>query len=167
MTSIISTFPADATTIALIVLLISAFVIAFKIMKMVLEAVTVAAVSGIFYLVMAFSVLEGGPSLNSFLLYAFLGSGLYMVFSFMSSAYSLASALLEIPYRLLMYGLKPFGWIYRKAMEKKKLDNLRKKLENEREKFERRKKNKGGGKGEDGNDTKEVVLDKVNPEKKD
>lgn len=165
MSLALSSFSADATTILLVILLVSAFVVAFKIMKMVMESIFVAAISGTFYVAMAMFVLEANPSLNSFLLYAFLGSGLYMAFSFLSSAYSLVGSLLEIPYRIALYALKPFKWIYSHFREKRKLENLRQKLEKEGEKLRGSKDKKDSS--NNGADTKEVVLDKVNPKEDD
>ena len=78
------------STIVLVLMLAAVFVIAFKVMELVFETLTVSALSGGFYV--AYTVLIGGGMeqivLNDLLLFAVLGAAFYMAYSFLSSAYT-------------------------------------------------------------------------------
>jgi hypothetical protein len=152
---VISQLPQDVATVLLIVLLVVVFVAAFKIMSMVFETVMVSALSAGFYAALS-QVLNYSFSFNQMLTYAFLGAVLYMSYSFLASAYSIARTVLKIPYRLIMIGLKPFKWGYEKVREEVKLRKMRKKAE--------RKKTSSTDSNDSGS-TKEVVLDKVQKDK--
>jgi hypothetical protein len=152
---VISQLPQDVATVVLIVLLVVVFVAAFKIMSMVFETVMVSALSAGFYAALS-QVLNYSFSFNQMLTYAFLGAVLYMSYSFLASAYSIARTVLKIPYHLIMIGLKPFKWGYEKVKEEVKLRKMRKKAE---------RKKSSSTKSNDSGSTKEVVLDKVQKDK--
>lgn len=155
---IISQLPQDVATIVLIVLLVVVFVVAFKIMSMVFETVMVSALSAGFYAALS-QVLNYSFSFNQMLTYAFLGAVLYLTYSFLASAYSIARTMLKIPYHLLLLVLKPFKWIYTKIREEVKLKKLQRKAE--------KRKSPGSSKDADSDSTKEVVLDKVKKDSED
>lgn len=146
---IISQLPQDIATAGLIVLLVLVFVVAFKVMKMVFETITVSVLSGAFYVALT-QLFSFSFSFNQLLTYAFLGAVLYMAYSFLASAYSLARTVLKIPYHLIMLALYPFKLAYSKIREEIKL----KKMQRERN---RKQSSNSGSSGS----TKEVVLDKV------
>lgn len=151
---VISQLPQDVATAVLIVLLIVVFIVAFKIMKMVFETITVSVLSGVFYLALT-QLFSFNFSFNQMLTYAFMGAVLYMAYSFLASAYSLARTVLKIPYHLIMVGLYPFRKLYSKAREEIKIWNYRRK----RDKGSKSQKSSSSG------STKEVVLDKVKKDK--
>lgn len=96
---ILQNLSTDAQSLLLIILLVVAFVVAFKIMEMIFETILVSALSAVFYL--ALSYFFGFPlALDRILLFAFLGATLYMGYSFLASAYTIASMLIGIPYRV-------------------------------------------------------------------
>lgn len=121
---IISQLPPDIATAVLIVLLVAVFVIAFKLMKMVFETITVSVLSAAFYGALSL-VLNYSFSLNQMLSYAFLGATLYLSYSFVASAYGLARSLLEIPYHILLLLLKPVKALYRYTRKKYRLWKIR------------------------------------------
>lgn len=151
---VISQLPQDVATAVLIVLLIVVFVIAFKIMKMVFETITVSVLSAVFYIALT-QLFSFSFSFNQMLTYAFMGAVFYMAYSFLASAYSLAQTVLKIPYHIIMIGLYPFKKLYSKAREEIKIWNYR------------RKNNKSveTDNSTDSGSTKEVVLDKVKKDK--
>lgn len=104
----IEAIPQQYSTIVLVLMLAAVFVIAFKVMELVFETLTVSALSGGFYV--AYTVLIGGGMeqivLNDLLLFAVLGAAFYMAYSFLSSAYTLARKVIHVPYIMLT-------WIYR------------------------------------------------------
>lgn len=153
MIPLLSQLPGQVSTLILLVLLIAAFVVAFKVMKMVFQTVVVSVLSALFYVVLSIMFFETTPTLNNTLMFAFLGSTFYMVYSFLISAYSIAAKIIPIPYHILRYTAKPFVWLYNKAKEEYKLKQVRQKLE------------RGDGAQDfapkEEKSTKDVVLDKV------
>jgi len=153
MITTISQLPSQVSTIALLILLIAAFVIAFKVMKMVFQTILVSVLSAVFYVALTVLFFNGTPTINNTLMFAFLGSTFYMVYSFLISAYGIASKFIAIPYHFLMFLAKPFIWLYGKIKEDYKLKQVREKIERgEGVQDFSPKKDKS---------TKDVVLDKV------
>lgn len=146
---IISQLPQDAATAVLIVLLVVAFIVAFKIMKMVFETITVSILSAGFYAALS-QVLAYNFSFNQMLTYAFLGAVLYMAYSFMASAYTIVRHLLEIPYQIIVFLLKPVKMLYREARKEYKLWRMRKEENSSQDSDD-----------DGGSSTKEVIIDKV------
>lgn len=154
----IQSMPQGVTSFVLVGLLIAVLVIAYKIMEMVFETLTVAALSGVFYggLTYLFSPEMQGFEVNELLLFVFLGAALYMGYSFLLSLYSATSTLIEIPiemFKMLIYPFKKLWGRHKKKSEKRK----QKKKQKEREKDQK----------EDDQSTKEVVLDNVKKEEED
>jgi len=77
-------------TIALVFLLIAAFLVAFTVLKMLMETATVGLISGIFYLGMV-TITNQSFSIQSALTYSFLGVILYMAYSLIASTFKLTS----------------------------------------------------------------------------
>lgn len=163
---------SELPTLVLIILLVSAFVVAFKIMEMVFETIMVSALSGVFYIGLAY--VFGSPlTLDKILLFAFLGSTLYMLYSFLASAYTIFSKLIGIPYRLIKATFKYLtAGIGKKHGEKSK-ENIQKKTGSYLEKMElfadkieaKAERSQNEAKEEE-RDVKEVVLDKVKEDSK-
>ncbi len=155
MISTISQLPAEVSTVVLLILLITAFVIAFKVMKMVFQTILVSVLSALFYVALVLFFFNGTPTINDTLMFAFLGSTFYMVYSFLISAYSITARLISVPYHALRFMAKPFVWLYGQLKEEYKLKQVREKLE------------RGDGVQDfspDKKSTKDVVLDKVKKE---
>jgi predicted membrane protein len=159
MISTISQLPSEVSTVVLLILLIAAFVIAFKVMKMVFQTILVSVLSGVFYVAITILFYDSMPTINNTLMFAFLGSTFYMIYSFLVSAYGIASKVIAIPYHFLMIMVKPFIWIYGKLKEEYKLKQVRQKIE--------RGQNSQDFSPNKDKSTKDVVLDKVKRQNED
>ena len=139
--------PEEVITGLLILSIILAVVLAFKVMEMVFETVTIAALSGVFYTAMTF-LFETQFAFNDLLLFSFLGASLYMLYGFLMTAFSTAETIISIPVKVFMSIYRPtrkyIGKGYRAL--KRKIKRM-----NETEVEE---KNKGSG----DKSTKEVIL---------
>lgn len=148
----IQSLPQGATSFVLIALLIAVLVVAYKIMEMVFETVTVAAFSGGFYAALTYLFSGGsmtGFQIDELLLFVFLGASLYMLYSLIMSLYSAGSTLIEIPIeigKIFLYPFKKIWGHHKKRSEKKKQQKIQEK---------------------DEQSTKEVVLDKVQDDEED
>lgn len=156
--------PTEVTTLALLVGLVAVFYIAYKLMEMVFQTITMSILSGAFYTAFSLLFLGGIPGFVDILMFSLLGSVLYIVFTLLESAYTVSKHLVKIPVAIIDAILYPI----------KKLYNA---LKAEMEK-ERSSSSDDGGNGsqkspsqdgddddsDDGKGTKEVVIDKVNQE---
>ena len=134
--------PEGVITGILLVSIILAVILAFKVMEMVFETVTIAALSGAFYTAMIY-LFEGSFAFNDLLLFSFLGASLYMLYGFLLTAFTAAETILKVPYKIFMAFFRPG-----KKYSKKGYRELKKKIERRNEE-ELKEKNKS---------TKEVVL---------
>ena len=133
-------------SVLLVIGLIIALVLAFKVMEMVFETVIVTMLSGGFYL--ALKYLQGGLiDLNDLLLFSFLGASLYMLYSMLESLYKVGATVIPLPYKLTKTLFKPFQYIHEKHEERQK----RKSYVNRDEKEEE-------SKEDDSPSKKEVIL---------
>ncbi|MFB6292579.1 MAG: hypothetical protein ABEI58_04265 [Candidatus Nanohaloarchaea archaeon] len=141
-------FDPQINTLVLLLLIVGAFIIAFKIMEMVFQTILVSVLSSGFYLAMVY-FFNYPLRLDLVLLFAFLGATFYMGYSFLASAYWLGSKAVKIPYHVLKAALTP---LFSAAVYLRK-------------KYRLRKIRSGEGKYDEDEDTdrdvKEVVLDKV------
>jgi len=134
--------PEGVVTGILLVSIILAVVLAFKVMEMVFETVTIAALSGAFYVAMIY--LFGGQfAFNDLLLFSFLGASLYMLYGFLLTAFTAAETVLKIPYKIFMGVFRPLSRILKRGYRE-----LKKRIERRNEE-EVKEKNKS---------TKEVIL---------
>lgn len=155
----IQSLPQGATSIILIGLLIAVLVIAYKIMEMVFETVTVAALSGAFYAGLTYLFSGGsftGFRLDELLLFAFLGAVLYMLFSFIMSLYNAGTTIIEIPIQMAKIVAYPFKKLWGHHRKKKSEKKAKKKEQKKQEKEEKQEQS-----------TKEVVLDNVKDDEED
>lgn len=159
MISTISQLPSEVSTVLLLILLIAAFVVAFKVMKMVFQTILVSVLSALFYVALMILFFNSTPTINDTLMFAFLGSTFYMVYSFLVSAYSITAKLIAIPYHVLKFMAKPFIWLYGEVKEEYKLKKVREKIErgDSPQDFSPNKQKS----------TKDVVLDKVRKKNED
>ena len=98
--------PEELITGLLILSIILAVVLAFKVMEMVFETVTVAALSGVFYTAMTF-LFETQFAFNDLLLFSFLGASLYMLYGFLMTAFSTAETVISVPVKIFMGIYRP------------------------------------------------------------
>jgi hypothetical protein len=150
--------PQEVTTLALLVALVAVF---YKLMEMVFQTITISVMSGGFYAAFSYLFLGGLPSIMDILLFALLGSVLYIVFTLLESAYTVSKHLVKIPVMILEAVLYPIKKLYKA---------LKAELEKEREtksKTGKTSNDQEGGSSDDDEDdkgTKEVVIDKVQQE---
>lgn len=155
--------PQEYSTIILVLLLITTFVIAFKVMELVFETLMVSALSAAFYV--GYTVLLGGglPQvvINDILLFAVLGAAFYMSYSFLSSAYGIARKVIHVPYVVLtsIYSMskKSYGFVSNKLKEAGKGKETPSDVKED---------NGDGNDGGSNNTVKEVVLSQDQEEEK-
>ncbi|MFB6190366.1 MAG: hypothetical protein ABEJ91_02230 [Candidatus Nanohaloarchaea archaeon] len=155
----------DLRTAALFILLLVAFVVAFKVMQMVFETILVSVLSGGFYLGMVY-FFGYSFAFERLLLFAFLGATLYMAYSFLISAYSVASTVLEVPYHIIKpLVVLPVKWGKKAYVHvRRKWRLYRMQQGDSTDTGSQSPASKGDGGDDDGDssgDVKEVVLDKV------
>ncbi|MFT4868823.1 MAG: hypothetical protein ACI83Q_000436 [Colwellia polaris] len=152
--------PQEITTLALLVGLVAVFYIAYKLMEMVFQTITISIMSGGFYAAFSYLFLGGLPSLMDILFFALLGSVLYIVFTLLESAYTVSKHLVKIPVAVIEIVLYPAKKLY---------NALKKELEKSKQKnSEDQQESSSGNKSDNENKgTKEVVIDKVNQEDED
>lgn len=134
----------DLQTVALVLLLIGGFIIAFKVMEVVFEMVMVSLLSGLFYVALwwAFSY---PLSLQRVLTFSALGTILYFAYGFIASVYRVSSELADVP-------VKAGQILFRRARE----------IEVDTQKLRDRFRGEGDVSGEEADqDVKEVVLDNL------
>ncbi|MFB6115301.1 MAG: hypothetical protein ABEK04_03335 [Candidatus Nanohalobium sp.] len=144
----VQSLPQGLTSFILVGLLIAVLVVAYKLMEMVFETLTVAGLSGVFYggLTYLFSPQMKGFEVNELLLFIFLGAALYIGYSFILSVYSATSTLIEIPIemgKILLYPFKKLYTHHKKSKEEKQQEK---------------------SSSDQDQSTKEVVLDKMQEE---
>jgi len=155
MIELLQSMPQGSTSIILVILLITVLVVAYKIMEMVFDTFSAAAISGAFYTGLTYLFSAGemtGFQINELLLFIFMGATLYMLYTLIMSVYSATSTLIEIPIemgKIILYPFKKLWGHHKKKTQKKK----------ERKKHEKTQK--------DEQSTKEVVLDNIKEEDED
>lgn len=92
----------EPSTLLFLILLITAFLFAFKVLSMIIQTVIVAFLSGIFYIGLVV-IIGIELSIDRILLFSFLGATFYMLYSFLISAYSVTAKIIGIPYRLAYF----------------------------------------------------------------
>ncbi|MFB6203371.1 MAG: hypothetical protein ABEK01_02665 [Candidatus Nanohaloarchaea archaeon] len=115
---LVGNLPAPFQSIAVVFLLIVLFVIAYKVLETIMETFLVTGLSGGFYYAVQKYIWGTTPAINDILMFAFIGGALFMAYTVLSSAYSVASELIQIPYKILKILLIPFRRIYLHLREK-------------------------------------------------
>lgn len=109
--------PEPVVTGLLVVMFVGILVIAFKIMEMIFDTITIAALSGAFYLGLTYMTAVTF-NLNDLLLFSFLGASTYMLYSFLATIISTTETALKIPVKILLGIYRPlrkgFGKLYRR-----------------------------------------------------
>ncbi len=152
---ILSQLPEPFVTIVLLGLLILAFVVAFKVLKMVMQTLLISVLSAAFYTALVFIGFFNGFEFNQLLFFSFLGSGLYLFYSVLASTYTVMSKILSVPYKVIVLSMIPFKIVYRDIKDHLTKEKIK----------EKTKSVKADVKEDDNpNDPKEVVLDKLKEE---
>jgi len=103
--------PTEPTTIGLVLLLILAFTLGFKLIQALFNTVLVTALSALFYVALSF-LLDYSLTVDRVLTFAILGSTLYIGINTASALYSTASTLLSVPRKIIGITLYPFKKLY-------------------------------------------------------
>ncbi len=157
--------PTEVTTLALLVGLVAVFYIAYKLMEMVFQTITISILSGAFYTAFSFLFLGGIPGFVDILMFSLLGSVLYIVFTLLESAYTVSKHLVKIPVAIIDAVLYPIKKLYSALKAEMKKD--RNNSEDEDGSDDPAPKQSGDDSDSDddeGKGTKEVVIDKVSQE---
>lgn len=147
--------PQELTTLALLIGLVAVFYIAYKLMEMVFQTITISIMSGGFYAAFSYLFLGGFPGLMDILFFSLLGSVLYIVFTLLESAYTVSKHVVKIPVAIIEAILYPIKKLYAA---------LKKEMQKEREKNEKTSSENSSNaedQSSEDKDTKEVVIDKV------
>lgn len=139
----------DINLVLAAALLIGAFVLAIKVLKTLFEAATVAAISAVFYIIMAVSF-DYPLNMDTILGFTALGTGLYVAYSVLFPLLGLGWGVLTLPYDAAKYLSSKF----RSLKKSRRLSKIEKTLNRHEEKLNEEEE-------ESGTKTKEVVLDKV------
>ena len=148
----------ELETVAIVLLLIGAFLIAYKVLKMLMETALVSFISAVFYASLAV-IMDYPLNLDRVLSFAFTGATLYMVYSVAASTFKGIS-------KVFGYATSLLGGIIDAVMpETSKQDRRIRKLEKKIEKFGDKLKDRKTSKGNESDDkeepdsVKEVILD--------
>lgn len=155
--------PQEVTALALLVALVAVFFIAYKLMEMVFQTITISIMSGAFYAAFSYLFLGGIPSIMDILMFALLGSVLYIVFTLLESAYTVSKHLIKIPVIIIEAVLYPIKKFY-KALKAEMENQREKKQTTENTTTHKDDGNTEEESEEDDKGTKEVVIDKVRQE---
>ena len=144
----LNAIPQQYSTAILLVLLLAAFIAAFKLLEMVFETLLVSVLSAATYAAFTRLVYGSMAGLNDILLFAFAGASLYIGYTLLSSAYGVAAKVIGIPYRVVKV-VAHSVWVL--AVKLKNMGEDRKEVKRQQE---------------DEKEVKEVVLDKMKGEEK-
>ena len=153
----------EAETVAISLLLIGAFIIAYRVLKMLLETAFVSFISSVFYVAMAV-LLDYPLNIDRILSFAFMGATLYMAYSMAASTFKGVSKLFSVIgsiFKPVVNALVP-----NRSKQEKRIRKLEKDLKNYGEKLKKKAEKPGKDKeNEEPGTVKEVVLN--NKEKED
>lgn len=147
---ILNALPQQYSTAILLVLLLAAFIAAFKLLEMVFETIMVSVLSAGTYTAFTYLVYNSMPGLNDILLFAFAGASLYIGYSLLASAYTIAATIISVPYRLIKMTYSGLSTLIKKIVGGIMYSKDQRKEKKARE--------------EDEEAVKEVVLDKMQGE---
>ena len=88
-------------TVILLIALVLLFVVAFKVLEMVMQTVIVSALSGGFYLALSYYFDPVTFSVDSLLFFTFIGGSLYTGYSLLTTSASLLRKLIKLPVKLV------------------------------------------------------------------
>jgi hypothetical protein len=98
--------PEPVLTGLLLGLFVASLVVAFKVMEMIFDTVTIVALSATFYIGLTY-LTAVSFSLNDLLLFSFLGASLYMLYSFLATVISTTESIVKIPVKIILGIYRP------------------------------------------------------------
>lgn len=101
-------------TVVLLIALVVLFVVAFKVLEIVMHTLLVSALSGGFYLAITYYMQSLSFSLDSLLFFTLIGGSLYTFYSLLTTSASLAKLIVKYPVKLV----KSFFKIIKKKSKK-------------------------------------------------
>jgi len=90
----------ELNTVILLIALVVMFVVAFKVLEMVMQTLLVSALSGGFYLAITYYLESVSFSLDSLLFFTLIGGSLYTFYSLLTTSASLLKLLVKYPVKL-------------------------------------------------------------------
>jgi uncharacterized membrane protein len=108
---------SETNTVLLLLALVAVFVVAFKVLEMVFQTVLVAALSGGFYLALAYFLTSVAFSLESLIFFTFIGGTLYTVYHLFLRTFRVASISAKLPLKLFRGVKKSIQEFLRKRKE--------------------------------------------------
>lgn len=91
----------ELNTVFILLGLVVLFVVAFKVLEMLMQTVLVTILSGAFYVALTYLIEAVTFSLDTMLFFALIGGTLYTAYSLLAKSYKIASLLLLIPLKIL------------------------------------------------------------------
>ncbi|NMI88948.1 hypothetical protein GLU26_00385 [Nanohaloarchaea archaeon] len=92
---------AQLSTVLLIIVLLLLFLVAFKVLEMVMQTVIVSALSGVFYFALAYFLDPVKFSIDSLLFFTFIGGSLYTLYNLLTTSAALARDVIKLPLKLI------------------------------------------------------------------
>lgn len=90
----------ELNTVILLIALVVMFVVAFKVLEMVMQTLLVSALSGGFYLAITYYLESVSFSLDSLLFFTLIGGSLYTFYSLLTTSASLLKLMVKYPVKL-------------------------------------------------------------------
>lgn len=91
----------ELNTVILLIALVVMFVVAFKVLEMVMQTLLVSALSGGFYLAITYYLESVSFSIDSLLFFTLIGGSLYTFYSLLTTSASLLKLLVKYPVKLV------------------------------------------------------------------
>lgn len=113
---------SEMNTVFLLLALVALFVVAFKVMEMVMQTILVTALSGLFYFALSYFLSSVTFSLNSLLFFAFIGGTLYTAYNLLTKSYKVATVAVKIPLKIIRAVKKIVSGLSNRDSEKKNED---------------------------------------------
>lgn len=110
---------SELNTALLLLALVLLFVIAFKVLEMVMQTVLVSALSGGFYLALTYFIDSVTLTVDSLLFFTFIGGTLYTGYHLLTASYSIVSKLVKIPIKIIKSAVKTVKSLIRKLRSRK------------------------------------------------
>jgi len=113
LTQLVQNF-SELNTAVLLVALVLLFVVAFKVLEMVMQTVLVSALSGGFYFVLSYYLSSVSFSIDALLFFTFIGGTLYTGYHLIIMSFSIMSTLVSVPFKVVNHILDLLKKVFRK-----------------------------------------------------
>lgn len=88
-------------TVVLLMGLVILFVVAFKVLEMVMQTLIVSVLSGAFYLALSYYLGSVQFSIDSLLFFTFIGGSLYTGYNLITTSASLLNKIIRLPIKII------------------------------------------------------------------